>query len=443
MTKGNKGSEKDIVATVETYMQAMTQAGKFSGSVLLAQKGKILHSAGYDLANREHRVPNTSQTKFRIGSITKQFTAMAIMILAEQGKLSVHDPVLQHLPYSPESWKEITIHHLLNHTAGLVNLTDFPGCLETTARLPLTVREVIELFRKKPVEFRPGSQYRYSNSGYILLGDIIERASGVSYEAFLREQIFDPLQMADSGYDRFETVLPHRASGYTRKGGEWVVTAYVDMGFPYAAGALYSTVEDLYRWDQALFAERLITKDSHARMTMITPLLAPYGYGLVIGREHNRRTVGHAGGINGFRANFIRFPDETACVIALCNSEVAAFTEVTKALGAILFEEKYDIPEVTTPAKLPEALLAAYVGAYELMPGVTLSVESQDGCLQVTSNAARNRFLPKSETVFYREDNKDTLTFHTVRKGGVSHLTLRQADVEVEAKKVSVASLKS
>ena len=438
MTKSkNKVSEKDIVSKVEAYMQAMTQAGKFSGSILLANKGKILYSAGYDLANREHGVANTPHTKFRIGSITKQFTAMAIMILAEQGKLSVHDPLLQHLSYSPESWKEITIHHLLNHTAGLVNLTNFPGCLETTARLPLTVREVVELFREKPLEFRPGSQYRYSNSGYILLGDIIERASSVSYETFLREQIFDPLQMADSGYDRFETVLPHRASGYTRKDGEWVGVSYVDMGFPYAAGALYSTVEDLYRWDQALLDGRFIAKESHTRMTTIAPLLAPYGYGLAMGREHNRRTVGHAGGINGFRANFVRFPDEPACVIALCNSEIAGFIEVTKALGAILFDDKYEIPEVKTPAKITDAVLAAYAGVYELMPGVTLHVESKDGRLLVTSGTARTQFLPASETVFFREDSKDTLTFPTAHKGAVSHLTLRQADVEVEARKVS------
>ena len=128
--------------------------------------------------------------------------------------------------------------------AGLANLTSFPGIFETTARQTQTVREVVELFREKPLEFRPGSQYRYSNSGYILLGDIIERTSGVSYENFLQEQIFTPLEMADSGYDRFETVLPHRASGYTRQAGEWVGVAYCDMGFPYAAGALYSTVED-------------------------------------------------------------------------------------------------------------------------------------------------------------------------------------------------------
>ena len=435
MTKGkNRVGEKDIVSKVEAYMQAMTQAGRFSGSALLAHKGKILHSAGYDLANREHGVANTPYTKFRIGSITKQFTAMAVMILAEQGKLGVHDLLLQHLPYSPESWKEITIHHLLNHTSGLVNLTNFPGCQETTARLPLSVREVVELFREKPLEFRPGSQYRYSNSGYILLGDIIERASGISYEVYLREHIFGPLEMADSGYDRFETILPHRASGYTRKDGEWTGVPYVDMGFPYAAGALYSTVEDLYLWDQALLAGCLITRESHARMMMIAPLLAPYGYGLGMGREHNRRTVGHAGGIHGFRANFVRFPEEPACVIALCNSETSGFIEVTKSLGAILFSEKYEVPEAKTPAKISDTVLAAYVGTYELISGVTLHVESRDGRLLVTSGTARSLFLPESETVFFREDSQDTLTFPASGKGPVRHLTLRQADVEVEAR---------
>jgi CubicO group peptidase (beta-lactamase class C family) len=440
MTKAKlKSSEKDIVSRVEAYMQAMTQAGKFSGSVLLAHKGKILHSAGYDLADREHGIANTPHTKFRIGSITKQFTAMAIMILAEQGKLSVHDPVNQHLPYSPDHWKEVTIHHLLNHTSGLANLTSFPGCFETMARLPLPVREIVETFREKPLEFSAGTKHRYSNSGYILLGDIIERASGVSYERFLRELIFDPLEMADSGYDHFETVLAHRARGYNRQDGEWVGCAYLDMGYPFAAGALYSTVEDLYRWDQALLAGRLIAKESHARMTTITPLLSTYGYGVAMGRAHNRNTVEHAGGIHGFRSNLVRFAEEPVCAIALSNSEASDFIGVTKSLGAILFGEKYELPAVMTPMEIGVGVLAAYVGIYEVMPGVTVYVESKDGRLVVTSGTARNRFVPASETVFFREDTGDAITFHTTAKRVVSHLTLRQAEVEINARKVATS----
>ena len=424
--------KKNIVSQAEEYLCAMTQIGKFSGSVLVSQDGQTLHSAGYGLADREHVVANTPLTKFRLGSITKQFTGMAVMMLEEQGKLTVDDPISRHLPYSPDRWRGVTIHHLLNHTSGLGNLADIPGCQETTARLPLSMRELVETFRETPLEFRPGTQYRYSNSGYFLLGDIIEQSSNMSYEDFLRDHIFAPLGMADSGYDRHETILSHRATGYRRRNGEWVRAAYLDMGFPFAAGALYSTVEDLSRWDQALLAGRLISQVSHARMTTATPLLSSYGYGLVMGREHGRRTVGHAGGINGFRANFVRYPDEPACVIVLSNSEASDFLEVTKTLAAILFGEDNEIPAMRTPITVGDDALSSCAGVYQIIPGVSVSVEVKDGHLVVTSRQARRDFLPESETVFFDEESGDAIAFHAAHDGGASHLTLTMAQAQVE-----------
>lgn len=429
-------SEKKLARQAEEYMQAMTQRGEFSGAVLLSRAGRVLHSAGYGLADREHGVANTPHTKFRLGSITKQFTSLAVLVLEEQGKLSVHDPLHEHLPYSPDHWREITIHHLLNHTSGLGNLADIPGCQETTARLPLSVRELVETFRETPLEFRAGSRYRYSNSGYFLLGDIIEHASGVPYETFLQEHIFGPLHMADSGYEHYKAILANRAAGYCKEAGEWVRATYLDMGFPFAAGALYSTVEDLYRWNQALLAGRLISADAHTRMTTITPLLSTYGYGLSMGREHNRRTVEHAGGINGFRANFVRFPDESACVIVLSNSQDSDFVGVTKVLGAILFGEKYEVPPVKKSITLIDTVLASYAGTYQITPGVTLQVEAQEGRLIVTSGQARSRFLPESRTVFFREENGDTITFHLSGDSAVSHLTLHQSGVKTDIRRV-------
>ena len=429
-------SQEDIVCRMDEYLRAMTQISKFSGSVLLARSGQVLHSAGYGLADREHTVANTPRTKFRLGSITKQFTAMAVMLLEEQGKLSIQDAISEHLTYSPDHWQGITIHHLLNHTSGLGNLADIPGCQETTARLPLSVRELVETFRETPLEFSPGSGHRYSNSGYFLLGDIIERVSGVTYEQFLTNHIFGPLGMTDSGYDHHETVLVDRATGYRRQGGEWFRAGYLDMGFPFAAGALYSTVEDLYRWDQALLMGRLVSKQAHTRMTIVTPLLSSYGYGFVIGREHGRKTVGHAGGVNGFRANFVRFPDEPACVILLSNSEATDFRDVTQALTAILFGEEQEARTVKRPVKVADDLLASHAGTYQVVPGLTLRVESQGGYLVVTCGNARGRFLPESDTMFFHEESGDALTFHATTETGGNYLTLRQAEAELEAEKV-------
>lgn len=423
-------TDTDLTDRIEAYMQAMEAAGKFSGAVLLAHKGEVLHAAGYGLADREHGVANTPRTKFRIGSITKQFTAMSILILAEEGKLGVDDPIARHLPYCPEAWKGITIHHLLNHTSGIANLTSFPGNLRTTARLPLTLDEVVETFRSKPLDFAPGSQIAYSNSGYLLLGDIIERVSGMPYESFLKTRLFGPLEMADSGYDRNEAILPQRARGYGRRDGEWVGCTYLDMGYPHAAGALYSTVEDLYRWDQALRAGRLVGPAWHARMNTVTPLLSTFGYGVVLGRAHDRRTISHDGGIHGFRANLVRYPDEPACVVVLCNSEVADFLGVSKALSALLFGKPVEMPTVKTPVEVAADVLAAYAGVYEIVPGVALTVAAEDGRLRVESGAARRRFLPESESAFFSEDSPDTLTF---RDDG---LTLIQGEAVVEARKI-------
>lgn len=425
---------------MEAYLQAMTETEEFCGAVLVAQEDEIVLTGGYGLADREHDVPNMPQTKFLVGSITKQFTSVAVLMLAEQGKLGLDDLISRHLPYNPAHWKDITVHHLLNHTSGLGNFVDIPGIQETKARLPLPVREIIETFREVPLEFGTGTAFRYSNSAYIVLGDIVERISGVSYENFLQTHIFGPLEMADSGYDHHKIILKNRATGYRKRDGEWVRAEYLDMSFPFSAGALYSTVDDLYRWGQALNAGHLISAEAYTRMTTITPLLTTYGYGLIMGNLHNRRTVGHAGGINGFRANFIRFPDEHASVIVLSNSEESDFFGVTKALSAVLFGEDYALPEVKRTVKVDNILLASYAGVYEIGPGMTLEVESQGGHLRVTYGKAQSVFVAQSDTQFSRED--DSITFHS-SDDTVSHLTLSQAQthspqskVEVEARKV-------
>ena len=429
-------NKNDVVAQVEEYMNAMMALSKFSGSVLLAHDQQILHCAGYGFSDWEHDVRNIPRTKFRIGSITKQFTALAILLLEEEGKLSVHDPITKHLPYSLDRWNDVKIRHLLNHTSGIPSLTEFVE-QETTARLPLPLTEWIEMFKDKPLQFEPGSQYHYSNSGYLLLGDIIERASSATYEKFLETRIFEPLKMSDSGYDQFSKILPHRASGYRKHNNRYVRAPYVDMGFPFAAGALYSTVEDLYRWDQALLGEHLVSRETIAKMTAATPFVAAYGYGTVVGRMYNRRTLGHAGGINGFRANMVRFPDEPACVIVLSNSESSDFFGVTNTLSAILFGENYQMPLVPNPMDV--ALASSYAGTYEIAPGMVLEVRGDDNRLIVTTDDVERHFFAKSETSFIGTDSKDTINFHLSDDSDQSYMIVQHDDIEMTARKVARA----
>ena len=254
----------DIAARTAAYLETMVELGRFSGSVLISVEREVLLCEGHGMADREHAVPNNPQTKFRIGSISKQFTATAILLLEQQGRLSVNDLISLHLPDAPRAWSGVKIRHLLNHSSGIPSLTEFVD-QETTARLPLTLVQWVDTFRDKPVQFKAGTRHHYSNSGYLLLGDIIERASGLSYESFLDGNIFGPLEMADSGYDRHSKILPNRATGYREEDKVWSRAPYIDMGFPFAAGALYSTVEDLYRWDQALLDNRLLFRRSFSK----------------------------------------------------------------------------------------------------------------------------------------------------------------------------------
>ncbi|MFW6160982.1 MAG: serine hydrolase domain-containing protein, partial [Acidobacteriota bacterium] len=314
-TEPAKAPVNEFEAKVVEYLNAHVELRTFNGSVLIAKNGQILFSRGFGMANFELDVPNTPKTKFRLGSVTKQFTAMLIMQLEEKGKLSVDDPLAKYIPDYPNGNK-ITIHHLLTHTSGVPSFTGFPEYKEIQVQ-PLSLEEIIALFKEKPLEFEPGAKHAYSNSGYILLGFILEEVSGKPYDLLLRENIFDPLGMNDSGYDWNKLILKHRASGYSIDKGEFVNDSYIDMHIPHAAGALYSTVEDLYTWDRALYTERLLTRDSLDKM--FTPFLENYAYGWGVGELYGRKRISHGGGINGFVSNISRFPDDDACIVILSN----------------------------------------------------------------------------------------------------------------------------
>jgi len=321
---------------VDEYMNGQVKANRFSGSVLIAQNGKVLMAKGYGMANVELNVLNTPDTKFRLASITQQFTAMAILELEERGRLSIEDLVCKYISKCPNDWQEIKIVDLLTHTSGIPNFTDFPD-FEKTSLSPTTVPELLARIGNKPLEFKPGEKWKYSGSGYEVLGALIENVSGEPYAKYLSEHIFEPLGMADTGYDSATRIIPGRASGYRRDGdtGILVNASYLDMSVPYSAGALYSTVNDLYRWDRALYSEKLVSKKSLNQM--FTPYRDGYGFGWKIVREVERKAIVYGGSINGFSASIRRYPDDDACVIVLSNLQSVDAEKVAHDLGAILF----------------------------------------------------------------------------------------------------------
>jgi CubicO group peptidase (beta-lactamase class C family) len=346
------GQGQELTAKLDHVVDAYQKNRNFMGSALVAKGGKVLLEKGYGMANLEWNVPNTPDTKFRLGSITKQFTATAILQLQEQGKLSVSDPACKYLDNCPDGWKAITIHHLLTHTSGIPSYTT-PEFMRDPrqVRVPLTPVDILMLSRDKPLEFEPGAQWKYDNSGYIFLGAIVEKASGEKYADYLRKHIFGPLDMQDSGYDDTKTVLKNRASGYQPSKEGPVNADYLDMSLPYAAGSLYSTVRDLYRWDRALYTDKLLTKASEEKM--FTAVKNNYGYGWMLAPMVHHKQIGHGGGIFGFVTYIARFPDDDAFVVVLANVVNTNPQGMARDLAGTLFGEKVELPGGAAPAAKP------------------------------------------------------------------------------------------
>ena len=423
-----------MIERVDAYLQAQQKVNGFSGTVLLALNGDAKFKKGYGWANAEWEIPNAANTKFRVGSITKQFTSMVVMQLQEQGKLKVQDAICVHLSPCPDTWKAVTVHHLLTHTSGIPSYTGLPD-FQKISILPKTTDEMIALFRDLPLEFEPGSGFKYNNSGYFLLGVIIEKVTGRKYEDVLRDQIFTPVGMSETGYDRSNVVLPRRAAGYGRNGEAIANARYLDMGQPYSAGSLYSTVEDLLKWDQALYADRLLP--AAAKAVMFTPFKDNYAYGWVMPTPSpatfGRRQTTHGGGINGFSSMLIRLPDDKMTIVVLANNEFTNTGRIARDLLAISLGEPYQTPVQRVAITVDPAIFDSYAGRYQLRPDFIMTV-TREGDRLITQATGQQKIevFPESETKFFAKVMDAQITF--VKEGGkVTHLILHQNGREQRA----------
>jgi CubicO group peptidase (beta-lactamase class C family) len=327
-----------VADRIDTLLTEQTGRGVFSGAVLVARGDAVVLAKGYGLADRACGLPNTSQTTFRIGSITKQFTAMAIMQLQEAGALAVDDPITTYLPDFPTPERDgvaITIHHLLSHTSGIPELFRFYSPA-TQASWPATPHEMVyELTRAHPLDFIPGTAFSYSNTGYLVLGLIVEQAAGQPYSSYLREHIFDPIGMDATGFEAAGDARPDPAAGYLASTGTREVSTQTRLDIASSAGGMHSTVEDLYRWDRALANGRLVGRASLERI--FTPVREGYGYGWFIGDFAGRPSVGHGGGIDGFVSVIVRFVEDDAVVIVLANQETVRPDAVAEQVAGAMF----------------------------------------------------------------------------------------------------------
>jgi CubicO group peptidase (beta-lactamase class C family) len=368
---------QDKAAKIDEVMTAANKYRLFNGSVLVAENGKVIYKKGLGLAQMEWNIPNTPDTRFRLGSITKQFTAALILQLVEQGKVKLDAKVTDYLPaYRKDIGEKVTIHQLLNHTSGIPSYTGLPGFFNDVSRNPFTVDDFIKKYASNNLEFEPGSKFSYNNSGYFLLGAIVEKVTGQTYEQTLKERVLDPLGMKNTGYDHHSNLIEKRASGYQKTPDGYTNAPYLDMSLPYAAGAMYSTVEDLYLWDQALYTDRVMSVAT--KELMYKPNLSDYAYGWVITRAklgtgtESVPKIKHGGGINGFNTVIVRFPAQKHLIVMLDNtSQGRGLEQLERELTNILYDQPYNllkIPLVEAMLKLTDQNgVAAAIALYRTL----------------------------------------------------------------------------
>jgi CubicO group peptidase (beta-lactamase class C family) len=413
----------DLADYADQLLAAAYPADQPGAAALVVKDGQVVLRKGYGMANLELSIPVSPDMVFEIGSVTKQFTAAAILMLQEQGKLRLEDDVTKHLPDYPTHGETITIEHLLTHVSGIPSYTGLPEWLPRI-REDMKVVDVIALFKDKPLEFKPGEQMRYNNSAYILLGAVIEKASGKSYEQFVEEEIFQKLGMTHSRYGHHEEIVPRRATGYTRDGEAFRHANYVSMTQPYAAGSLLSTVDDLAIWDRALAGETLLKKASLERMFTPVKLSSGqstrYGFGIGVNELEGRRVLEHGGGIFGYVSFLMRVPEEGLVVAILSNNDstttppdALALRIAAKALGKPLEERK--------ALALDAATLDEYVGVFRFDKETTRTITREGSKLFAQrSGGEKHEILASARDEFFYQVTDARLHFRRDSEGKVT-----------------------
>lgn len=441
-TAQTRPARASVVGTIDSLAKAFISDGPVAGVSVAVVKGRdTIVMKGYGLADIENEVPATAQTVYRIGSITKQFTSAGIMRLVDEGKLSLDDTLGKMLPSVPARWSGVTLRRLLNHTSGIRSYTGIGPRWLRRWREDMSPDTIVGLVRDDTLDFRPGARWSYNNTGYVLLGMIIERASGKPYARYLEEEFYKPLGLSQTYYCSQKPIIKHRAQGYDMSARQLTNTEYLSMTQPFSAGALCSTVGDLVAWQRALVGGRIVKPASYVTMTTPESLTdgkpLTYGYGLGVGKLETHRKVSHGGGINGFITDLAYYPDDTLHVVVLANTSPST----PARLGDQIARVTLGLPLRTAPAgvTLAGAERARYVGTYTLnAPGgqkVPLRVtEREDGTLQSQlGNQPPQRIVALGNHVFVLRDDPDVRITFTVSGDRATKLTLAQGGGTFEA----------
>ena len=384
-------------------------------AALIYKDGDVIYRKGFGYANIELDVKMKPEHVFEIGSITKQFTAIAILMLEEQGKLKVEDDITKFIPDYPSNGKSITIHQLLNHTSGIKSYTNMQS-FQQKARTDMTPSEIIDFVKNEPMDFDPGEQYLYNNSGYVILGHIIEVVTGTSYEEFVQKNFFDKLGMTNSYYGSHSKVIKNRAYGYSDRGG-YVNADYLSMTLPYAAGSLMSNVDDLLKWQKALNTYQLISKATYEKAingsTLNNGEKIGYGYGLGAGTIQGSKSISHGGGIFGYTTQGIYLPEEDVFVSVLTNCDCTSPGSITNKIAAIAIGKPF--PSIKNAVSLNQSQLSKWLGAYEFPDGAIRYITLEDNKLySQRENSTKFEIYPLSETRYIFEEGDIEYNFSMV-----------------------------
>ncbi|PTX59021.1 CubicO group peptidase (beta-lactamase class C family) [Kordia periserrulae] len=399
---------------IDNLMSEQYKENASGATILVAKDGEVVFRKAYGKANLELNVDMKPENVFEIGSITKQFTAVGVLMLLEEGKLSLEDEITKYLPEYPTQDTKITIHHLLTHTSGIKSYTSMPS-LQEYARKDVTPMELIDSFKNEPMDFKPGEQYLYNNSGYVILGYIIEKITGKSYEEFIQKRIFDKLNMNNSYYGSKSTLIENRANGYQQGESGYVNANYLSMTIPYAAGSLMSTVDDLFTWNTAIRNHKLISKESTKKAftnyTLNNGSPINYGYGWQTVQIKDVPVIAHGGGIFGYTSQGVYVPSENVYVIILTNCNCNSPSEIAYKVAAIAIGKSN--PKVADAIKLNKEQLQKWVGAYKFEDGTTRFITLEDHQLysQRMDGNTKFKIYPISENQFFFADSFSEFIF--------------------------------
>lgn len=447
ITTPDKLTELTMEEHFDRYLTAMEQKKGFRGSVLIGQEDEILFNKGYGYANYEEKIKNTPDTLFAIGSITKQFTAMAIMQLYEKGLLDLDDAISKYIPGVVEG-DNITIKHLLTHTSGLINYTDLLLEMEEVPE-DTSIDFVLGLFKDEPLIFEPGTQWIYNNSGYVLLGCVVEKVSELSFDEYLKENIFKPLEMNDTGtyYDKMEEDYAVGYVGITELTP--VEADEILLKIAYGAGNILSTVNDMYKWDRALQTEKLVKKETLDMIFDIQEKMPEsevytfdgYGFGWFI--ENNPelgKIVSHGGNTLSYSAQLSKYVDKDITIIITTNAGNYFLDTIDKTLVDIILGNSYELPEDLVEIELDAEILKKYTGIYEHIEGYNIVILESEGQLYAQlPGQVKAEIYPKSQTEFFYKVIDAKITFKTDDNGKIIGLVFEQGNTILETTRVGDA----